>query len=457
MDRAVQEVLGAGEIPAKQLPVALSSRQPRATVDSESFKRQESIFVLLNLVVLAVLLLFHTLFSSLLGEPSVTLVATLGTAFLLRTLELVWVQARSSSLSQGAIRSLTFCSIASNLALAILLASLTHRQDSPYWVLIVMPVVEAAFRLSLVSTVAVAVAGAGLNFFWIHHFAVFHPPVPAGEYFEAAIVSLICLLVGILFSMLVKQLREEQERRAANLEQLRQTREKLFAEEKLGAVGRFASAVAHEIRNPVAMISSSLATAVHGEVSDADREQMFSIAAKEATRLEQLTTDFLQYARPAPPLRHECSISELVGYVADVCRARAMEKRVSILQFVPENLFASIDVGQIQQALLNLVINAVDAACSGSEIVLRADVSEDALLRISVENQGETVSGERAERIFEPFFTTKPSGTGLGLAIARNVAHAHAGDLVLSCNEGGVVCFTLTIPGKMQHSEKING
>ena len=458
MNIALQQVGNPEAAQPRSLPVISLSRPVRIVQDLESFKRQESIFVLLNLLVLAVVLLFHTLFSSLLGEPSVALVVILGIAFLMRTFELVWVQARSTSLSPTAIKGLTLCSVAANLALAILLAFLTHRQDSPYWVLMVMPVVESAFRFSLVSTVFVALAGASLNLFWVRHFAVFHPPVAVGEYFEAATIGLICLLIGVLFWMLVNQLRDEQERRAANLEQLRQTREKLLTEEKLGAVGRFASAVAHEIRNPVAMISSSLATATNGCTNEADREEMFTIAAKEASRLEKLTTDFLRYARPSEPTRCECSVSEVIGYVADISRARAKEKGVLISQVVPEDLFASIDIGQIQQALLNLVMNAVDAALQGSAIVLRVDGTEDSSVRLEVENQGEPIPAATAERIFEPFFTTKPTGTGLGLAIARNIARAHGGDLSLTFNQDGRIRFTLTVPvGLQKDMGEING
>ncbi|HLH09108.1 MAG TPA: ATP-binding protein [Terriglobales bacterium] len=416
--------------------------------DLDAFKRQESIFVILNLLVLAVLLLFHTLFASLLGQPSILLLSVLGAAFLLRTVELIWIQARSTQVSDRAVTFLTLCSVASNLLLAIVFAMLTNRQDSPYWVLLVMPAVESAFRFSLLPTVAVAVLGASLSLLWVRHFARFHPPVPVGEYFEAATIGLICLLVGVLFWMVVNQLRQEESRRAANLEQLRETREKLLMEEKLGAVGRFASAVAHEIRNPVAMISSSLETATNSAITHAEREEMFGIAAKEAARLEKLTTDFLRYARPAPPARCQCAVADVISYVADISRARANSRGISIVHAAPEALVASIDVAQMQQALLNLVINAIDAAPNGSEITLQARANGDSQIRIEIENRGDPIPSDAVAKIFEPFFTTKPAGTGLGLAIARNIALSHEGDLSLTCNEDGKICFRLTIPSQ---------
>jgi signal transduction histidine kinase len=413
--------------------------------DLDDFKRQQSVFTVLNLCVLGLLGLFHTLFASLLGNPSGALLVVLGAAFLARTLQLIWIQSRSCTPSQKAVSGLTLLSIAANLACAIFFAALTNRQDSPYWVLTVMPVVESAFRFSLSRTLAVTLIGSGLNIYWVWHFSRVHPPVGSGEFFEAATISLIYFLIGVLVSLLVSQLRKNQQSLARNLDELERTRERLVQEEKLGAVGRFASAIAHEIRNPVAMISSSLATATNSTTEQADREEMFSIAAKEANRLEQLTTDFLQYARPLQPNRSEYSIAEVVSYVLDVCRARARDKRVVLTEIARVNTIVCIDAGLIQQALLNLVMNAIDAAPECSEIVVRATAGPDASTSIDVENRGNAIPHSVANKIFEPFFTTKPRGTGLGLAITRNIARSHGGDLQLTSNETGRICFTLTI------------
>ena len=107
-------------------------------------------------------------------------------------------------------------------------------------------------------------------------------------------------------------------------------------------------------------------------------------------------------------------------------------------------LQADIDPTQIEAALLNLCLNAIDATPDGGRIVLRADNKGDALC-LEVENSGAQIAPPDLARIFEPFFTTKASGTGLGLAIARSVALAHEGDLWISRNEQGCIVFTMTI------------
>ena len=273
-----------------------------------------------------------------------------------------------------------------------------------------------------------------------------HPPLDAGEYFEAGITSLIFAVVGVLVWLLVKNLRQNEARLERNVRELEQTRERLLREEKLAAVGRLSSAIAHEIRNPVAMISSSLATAMRGQLNVEQRAEMFDIAAKEAARLEKLTTDFLNYAKPRPPVAIASPVNDTLGYIADICRAHAGQRGVEVKVNSPDKLLAQIDPAQVQQALLNLVMNAVEACQSGQTVWLRAARNGGGTVQIDVENQGKPIPTEILPKIFEPFVTSKPTGTGLGLAIARNIARANGGDLVLAANGPERVCFSLTLP-----------
>jgi signal transduction histidine kinase len=424
--------------------------------DAETFRRQESIFAVLNLALLGALLLIHTLFASHFGNPSPRLIYLLAAGFLLLATELMWLPGKPEALTRRAVVALTWGSIAMNTALALALALLTDRQDSPYFVLLTVPVLLAAFRLSLAATLAVAAAADALTFFWVYHFARYHGPVQSTEYFEAASLSLIFTVIAVLAWSLVENLRRKERRIQKNLEELELTRERLVAEEKLAAVGRLSSAIAHEIRNPVAMISSSLATAARGGLDKPQREEMFNIAAQEASRLERLTDDFLAYARPRPPQRTMVSARDVLEYVASACRARAAEREIR-LEVEGGDCAAEIDAGQIEQGLMNLVVNAMQASPSGSTVRLRLvseipDLPKEGrsgapahVLYIEVENEG-AIAGEVASRLFEPFFTTKPSGTGLGLAIARNLVRANGGEIELIEPGPPRVRFRITLP-----------
>jgi len=413
-------------------------------LDQESFRWQESTFAMLNLALLASLLCGHALFSEHFGTPTPALVGLLSTGFLLQLGELVWMQTRTRPLSERAVQSLTLITIVWDVALASLLGVLTDRVDSPYYVLMLVPVLLSAFRRSLLETLTVVIAAGASQFYVVWHFFQSHP-VEADEYFEAGTISLIFLLTGVLVWFLVTHLRRQEAGLAENLLELSKARERLLQEEKLAAVGRLSAAIAHEIRNPVAMISSSLATAIRSPLSPREREEMFDIAAKEADRLERLTNDFLTYAKPRVPECQPANVMDTLAYVADVCRAHALRRQVDVRVEGPEEAVALMDAPQVQQALLNLAMNAVEASTSNSVVVLRAE-NEGEYVRIDLENSNGPISESVVPSIFEPFFTTKLSGTGLGLAIAHNIARSHAGQLQLTMNTAETVRFTLTLP-----------
>ena len=410
-----------------------------------SFKRQQSTLALLNLIALATLLLIHTFFANHFGLPTPTLVIMLAVAFLLRAVELTWVQARTSPLSHVGLQILTSGSVVLNLALAFTAALLTNRADAQYFVLLAMPIIEVAFTFSLFSTLGIIIVAGALNFLWIVLYVWRHGRIQPTEYFETGTVSLIYGFVGVLVWMLVKDLRANQVELVRNLSELEETRERLLIEEKLAAVGRLSSAIAHEIRNPVAMISSSLATATRGAVDAEQRAMMFAIAAKEATRLEQLTNDFLAYARPRPPAKSVNNVADLLAYVADLSRAHADSKSVGVAVNAPGELLCDCDPAGLQQLLLNLVMNAIDASPPLATVTLSGKEVAGWVM-IEVENRGEAIAPDRLGRVFEPFFTTKPRGTGLGLAIARTIARSQGGDVTLTANRPECIRFSVNLP-----------
>lgn len=402
-------------------------------------------FATLNLFVLGALLLVHALFASLLGEPSPALLITLGTAFLLKMLELLWLWGGVRSLGESLADALVWSSVFLNIGLAILLTFLTNRGDSPYFVLLALPVLQAAYRFRLPTCIGVIIISDSMTFFWVWHFAKLHPAAYAVEYLEAGVISVVYALMGLLVWLLVNQLRRDQTRLTHSLEELEHTRDRLLIEERLAAVGRLSSAVAHEIRNPVAIIASSLVTAGRPEAGEQQRKEMYSIARSEAARLEKLTSDFLSYARPSQPQRSHVVLSEVLGYIAEIARVQANKRNISISVEAGNGDAANLDRGQIQSAVLNLVLNAIDAAPIGGTIEVRSRRISASRLEVQVENAGVPISHETLSRIFEPFYTTKPNGTGLGLAISRNIARAHGGDLTVAQNDPGHICFTMIV------------
>jgi len=412
--------------------------------DLDTFRRQESILIALNLLILIVLFSLHLYFADFWGNPEPLLILAVGIGIAAKGAEWFWLRRLTRALKANELATLTWASIVLNISLAFLLSILTDKEDTPYFALMVVPVLEAAFRFELPAILAV-VAAVDITLFWqVRWFFERHPPLDVGEYYEAGITSLLFFIVGVLVWLLLADLRGKEARLANNLLELDRAREQLLHEERLAAVGRLSSAIAHEIRNPVAMIASSIATA--RQLAGPEREEMFAIAADEASRLSNLTTDFLDYARTRPLNLSEMAVGDVVAYVADASRAHASNKGVHVELDVPEELTVCTDATQLQQALLNLLLNAVDASPANGKIMIRVRDNNEARIHIDIENAGAAITEPALSRIFEPFFTTKPRGTGLGLAIARNIAQTQGGELVLAGNEPGRVCFSLIMP-----------
>ncbi len=416
-----------------------------------SFRRQETGFLIVNLFVLAALLLSHALFPSYLGVPPASLVAVLTAGFLANVVELIWIQG-AETLSAGGMVVLTWMSIGLSMTLAFALATLSYRQDIQYFALLAVPIVQSAFRFSLRAAVFVVLLSDLLLLFWVWNYFRLHPPADAVEYIEAVTIAAIYSMIGILVWILVNHLRDRHSELQASLVALDQAKEKLLEEEKLAAMGRLSSAIAHEIRNPVAMVSCALATAMREGLTEPERREMFDIAAREASRLEKLTTDFLRYARPKPPAKEPADLADSIAYVADICRPRAACRSVEIRLEPCGRLPAEMDSGQIHQALLNLVMNAIDGSREGDTVTLRG-TAQNGEVRVEIENTNGPIPENAVQQIFEPFFTTKPSGTGLGLAIARSIARSHGGDVVLARNEPEVVAFRATFPAAAEAKE----
>jgi two-component system, NtrC family, sensor histidine kinase HydH len=424
-----------------------------AGLQTDNLARQQTVFCVITLVVCASLLLMHGLFALILGRPSPPVFELLGVLVGFKAVELIWLYRQRQRLTEKAAKIESAISIVAIFLLTALLAFFTNREETPYFVLLAIPILQCAYMFGPLLTLLTISAADAMILAWTWYFYALHPPARITEYLEVGMICVIYFLMGSLVWFLVNQLKAKQLRLESSLGLLHATRERLIMEEKLAAVGRLASGVAHEIRNPVAMISSSLATAAFPTISDGEREEMFAIAARESKRLENLTADFLTYARPTTLRRTTGLINDLLGYIAAAAKARAASRSVSIVSELADDLPFEFDAPQVEGAVLNLVMNAIDATPEGGKIKLNAAIDKD-MLRIDVEDSGPAIPGSDLARVFEPFFTTKSAGTGLGLAIARAAAKAHGGDLLLSENRDGCVRFRMKL-GKPASTEAL--
>lgn len=410
----------------------------------EEFRTQERQAVLLNLGVLLVLSVVHAVFLPVLGDPSIPLLAVLVGYLAFQGLVLLWLLRARKAPRPRVLRLYMHCSIWGTLAFASIASALRTTVDSHYTILMVPAIIAAAFRFSLRGMLVVVFVAAALTLYESYAYFLFYPPGVPGELFEAVTISLMFLVVGLVVWSLASRLRRDRQRLQDSVDELERTRDRLVAEEKLAAIGRLSSSIAHEIRNPVAMISSSLAAAHAAGTCEDSRTRMFEIAGAEAARLGRITDEFLAYARPPSLHVAPTTADALCAYAEDVIRAHAESRGVSIVREPGRAIALRCDPFQVHQALLNLLLNAVDASAPDATVLFGSETRDDQVV-LWVENAGEPISEDNARKIFEPFFTTKNRGTGLGLAIARSIAQAHGGELRLALNKPGRVRFELSL------------
>jgi two-component system, NtrC family, sensor histidine kinase HydH len=400
------------------------------------------------LVFLLAFFITQRIFAGMSRLPSWSAMALVLTAIAMRVAELGYFHRRSSTLTTRAERYLAIFSIVWASLLPLPLAIASRESDTPYFGLLMLPILETAVYFSFRATLIAAFVASIFPVFWIFYAGHFHPPFAVGEMLESATIVLAFFIVGSLVSVLMDRIRQRNQELAQHADDLEKTRSRLIEQEKLAAVGRLASSIAHEIRNPVAIISSALEASGSGSFAPLEREEMNRVAMTEARRLVKLTSDFLSYANLSAEPFERLNLGTLAGYVEGIVRVQAREKRLHVdLQVdTVESSNVQGNEGQIQQVLLNLLRNAVEAAPEGSAIRVRVHSGGSGEAMITIENGGPAIPVSATERIFEPFYTNKPNGTGLGLAIARRIVERHGGMLYLERNEQDHVMFTMTLP-----------
>jgi signal transduction histidine kinase len=206
--------------------------------------------------------------------------------------------------------------------------------------------------------------------------------------------------------------------------ELRATQEQLRQRERLAAIGEVSAAVAHGIRNPLANIRASAQVAMDTGIGGRHLDRIIS----ETDRLNRWLHALLDMVRPFKVRLAPVAVNALVTDVADLLRERAAAAGVKMeLALAPGAPTLVGDDVQLQQAVLSVIENALDALPRGGTLTVRTERAGDEELAIVVEDDGPGIPAEARARVFEPFFTTKSRGTGLGLAITHKVVEGHRG------------------------------
>jgi len=220
--------------------------------------------------------------------------------------------------------------------------------------------------------------------------------------------------------------------------------EELKRMERMATLGELATAVAHEIKNPLAGISGAIQVLREDLPENDPRREIITDVLQEVERLDRTVRDLLSFAKPQKPQKLDTDIKELLKKTLNLVKLKAEKQNVKIKISV-EDIVINVDPQQLQQVLLNLILNALQAMPTGGEINISV-FTKDGFCNIIVQDTGEGIPPEDLPNLFRPFYTTRGRGTGLGLSISKNIIEAHGGTIEVESRQGEGTKFIVRLP-----------
>lgn len=247
-----------------------------------------------------------------------------------------------------------------------------------------------------------------------------------------------------------------EERVKERTQALEQSQSQLVQASKLAALGELVGGIAHEVNTPIGIIIMRLASlrpeAKESGVSDELIDDL-DVIQRQANKVAQITSGLLAFARQTPfspkPTQINHVVENAVGLVDNVMRNKGIVYQANLASHLPS---VSLDATRIEQVLLNLFNNAMDAMPAGGTLTVTTEVAQlkngVSGVRVCVKDTGEGIKQEYVDRLFDPFFTTKEvgKGTGLGLSISYGLVQEHGGELLVESEYGNGTTFWIALP-----------
>jgi signal transduction histidine kinase len=237
------------------------------------------------------------------------------------------------------------------------------------------------------------------------------------------------------------------------IETLKETQAQLIQSEKLASIGKMSAAVAHGLRNPLASVRAATQLSLHLLPRASPVREHLTAVIAEVDRLDERIDHLLDFTKPAPWDPVAQNVGELLERVLSVFRDQLARQDIRLDLDVKDGLpEAWVDPSQVEQALLEVIANAVEAMPTGGSLAVAAridrEVAGGAAVVLSVEDTGEGIQADALPRLGEPFFTTKADGTGLGLAIAKRFVEQNKGRLVVERRDPRGTTVTVALPAR---------
>jgi len=239
----------------------------------------------------------------------------------------------------------------------------------------------------------------------------------------------------------------------AMCDSLQAARQELIRQERISTIGRMASSIVHDLRNPLAAIYGGAEMMVDTDLSPPQVKRVAANIYRSSRRIQEMLQDLLQLTRGAKGQKETCSLAEVIEGGLEPLRASAAENCVSLHVQVPPNLELPLERARVERVFMNLAGNALEALGTGGEIRIQAKDTGDAV-EIEVSDNGPGIHPDVRSQLFQPFATYgKKNGLGLGLALSRQTVLDHGGDIWVADRVGPGATFCIRLPKQSRSVE----
>jgi two-component system sensor histidine kinase HydH len=234
-----------------------------------------------------------------------------------------------------------------------------------------------------------------------------------------------------------------------DLTEVKALKREIETTQRLASLGRLAAGIAHEIRNPLSSIKGFATYFMQRYRDNPEVQKTAQIMVQEVERLNRVIGQLLEFARPVAVMMKPTSLKRLIQHSLKMVEGQAREKHVTIKTWLPDAIEdVSMDQDRINQVLLNLYLNAIEAMEEegGTLSVAISEADHSQAVKIVISDSGPGINKEDLDHIFDPYFTTKQTGTGLGLAIVHKIIESHKGEVQVESEPGEGTTITVLLP-----------
>jgi signal transduction histidine kinase len=228
-------------------------------------------------------------------------------------------------------------------------------------------------------------------------------------------------------------------------ESIQDARDELIRQERLTTIGRLATSIVHDLRNPLAAIYGGAEMMVDGDLTPEQTQRVVQSIYRASRVINDLLQELLDVSRGRMQAPELCPLADVAGAAVDAQRPFAEQRHVSMALDIDPAIEVSMERGRMERVFLNLVSNSLEAMPEGGAIAIGAERNGESVV-VRVSDNGPGIPPEIRARLFQPFVTTGKNGMGLGLALSRQAVAAHGGDLWVEDAPGGGACFCVQLP-----------